>query len=113
MTPPTPQASGTIRRFGRTERTVHWTVAVLMFICIITAAILYNGAIGIRVGHRHAIELVHVYCGFALPVPILLGLLSRAYRADLGRLNRFAPSDWRWLRRSDRRNGNIRVGKFN
>jgi formate dehydrogenase subunit gamma len=113
MTAPSPRAPETIRRFGRTERTVHWTVAVLMLICITTAAILYNGALAIGIGHRHAIELIHVYCGFALPVPILLGLLSRAYRADLGRLNRFAPSDWRWLRRRHRRNGKIRVGKFN
>ena len=84
-----------------------------MLVCIITAAILYNGALAIRIGHRHTIELIHVYCGFALPVPILLGLFSRAYRADLGRLNRFAPSDWRWLRRRHRRDGTIRVGKFN
>lgn len=113
MTPPRPQAPGTIRRFSRTERAVHWTVAALMLICIITAAILYNGVLAIRVGHRQTIELIHVYCGFALPIPILLGLLSRAYRADLGRLNRFAPSDWRWLRTRQRRNATIRVGKFN
>jgi formate dehydrogenase subunit gamma len=113
MPPPSPQAPGTIRRFGRTERAVHRTVAVLMLICIITAAILYNGALSIRVGHRHAIELIHLYCGFALPLPILLGLLSQAYRADLGRLNRYTPSDWRWLRSRQRRQGTIRVGKFN
>jgi formate dehydrogenase subunit gamma len=92
---------------------VHRSVAVLMLICIVTAAILYNGSLANPIGHRHAIELIHVYCGFALPVPILLGLLSRAYRADLGRLNRFAPSDWRWLRSRQRRDGTIRVGKFN
>jgi formate dehydrogenase subunit gamma len=113
MTPPTEQTSQTIPRFGRTERAVHWTVAGLMLICILTAAILYNGALSIPIGHRHAIELIHVYAGFTLPVPILLGLLSRAYRADLGRLNRFAPSDWRWLRARQRRDGTIPVGKFN
>jgi formate dehydrogenase subunit gamma len=64
-------------------------------------------------GHRHVVEIVHVYTGYALPAPILLGLLSRAYRADLTRLNRFQPSDWRWLRSRSRRNGTIRVGKFN
>jgi formate dehydrogenase subunit gamma len=84
-----------------------------MIVCILTAAILYNGSLSIRVGHRHVVELIHVYCGFALPVPILLGLVSRAYRADLGRLNRFVPSDWRWLRSRTRRDGTIRVGKFN
>jgi formate dehydrogenase subunit gamma len=113
MTPPTEHTAQTVRRFGRTERAVHWTLAALMLICILTAAILYNGVLAIRIGHRHAIELIHVYCGFALPIPILLGLLSRAFRADLGRLNRFTPSDWRWLRSRQRRDGTIRVGKFN
>jgi formate dehydrogenase subunit gamma len=113
MTQSGAQAPGTLHRFDRIERAVHRTVAVLMIACIITAAILYNGALAIAVGHRHAIELIHVYCGFALPVPILLGLVSRAYRSDLSRLNRFASSDWRWLRSRRRRAGAIRVGKFN
>ena len=113
MTRPRAQAPGTLHRFGRIERAVHWAVAALMIVCIITAAILYNGALAIRVGHRRTIEMIHVYCGFALPVPILLGLISRAYRADLGRLNRFVPSDWLWLRSRRRRAATIRVGKFN
>jgi formate dehydrogenase subunit gamma len=113
MTPPRRQPAGTLRRFSRTERAVHRVVAALMFICIITAAILYNGALAIPIGHRQTIKLIHVYCGFALPVPILLGLISRTYRADLSRLNRFAPSDWPWLRSRRRRAGTIRVGKFN
>jgi formate dehydrogenase subunit gamma len=100
-------------RFSRAERVVHWTLAVQMIVCILTAAILYNGALGIVVGHRRIVELVHVYCGFALPVPVIAGLGFAAYRADLSRLNRFHPSDWRWLRSPTRRDGSIVVGKFN
>jgi formate dehydrogenase subunit gamma len=100
-------------RFSRAERTVHWTLAVLMFVCIATAAVLYNGSLGLAVGHRRAVELVHVYCGFALPVPVLAGIGFAAYRADVRRLNRFSPADWRWLRSRARRDGSIRVGKFN
>jgi formate dehydrogenase subunit gamma len=112
--PPAPTAPPpTLHRFSRVERAVHWTLAVLMIICILTAAVLYNGSLSIRVGHRHLVELVHVYSGFALPVPMLLGLISVAYRADLHRLARFTPSDWRWLRSDRRRDGTIRVGKFN
>jgi formate dehydrogenase subunit gamma len=102
-----------LRRFSRAERVVHWTLAALMFVCIATAAILYNGSLGIAVGHRRLVELAHVYCGFALPVPMLAGLGFAAYRADLSRLNRFSPADWRWLRSRSRRDGSIRVGKFN
>jgi formate dehydrogenase subunit gamma len=46
-------------------------------------------------------------------VPILLGAMSAAYRQDLRRLNRFTPRDWRWLLSRSRRDGSIRVGKFN
>ena len=105
--------SANLRRFSSAERYVHRTVAVLMGVCIATAAVLYNGTLAVPIGHRHLVELIHVYSGFALPVPMLLGIASVAYRADLGRLNRFAPSDWRWLRSRTRRDGTIRVGKFN
>jgi formate dehydrogenase subunit gamma len=110
---PTEERSGSLHRFSRGERAVHWTLAALMLVSILTAAVLYNGSLAILVGHRHVVEVVHVYAGYALPAPILIGLLSRAYRADLTRLNRFTPSDWRWLRSRTRRDGTIRVGKFN
>jgi formate dehydrogenase subunit gamma len=102
--------TGTVRRFGKVVRVVHWTIALLMIICIVTAAILYNGSMGVAIGHRHLVELIHVYSGFALPVPILLGAISRSYRLDLRRLNRFTPRDWRWLRSRSRRDGSIKVG---
>jgi formate dehydrogenase subunit gamma len=94
-------------------RLVHWSTTVLMAVCIVTAAILYNAPLEIGVGHRRLVELVHVYCGFALPVPMLLGLVSRAYRRDLSDLDRFHPSDWQWLRSRTRRDGSIKIGKFN
>ncbi|WP_375503093.1 cytochrome b/b6 domain-containing protein [uncultured Jatrophihabitans sp.] len=105
--------STAVSRFSRAERLVHRTTAVLMTVCIVTAAVLYNGSISVHVGYRHVVELVHVYCGFALPVPMVLGLASRAYRADLRRLSRVTPGDRRWLRSKTRRDGRIRVGKFN
>jgi formate dehydrogenase subunit gamma len=100
-------------RFTRPVRWVHATTAALLTVCILTAAILYNGSIAVRVGNRYVVEQIHVWCGFALPVPILIGLCSRSYRADLGRLNRFTRHDWRWLRSRMRRDGEIPVGKFN
>jgi formate dehydrogenase subunit gamma len=113
MNAPTQERPGSLHRFSLGERAVHWILAVLMLISIATAAILYTGSLALLVGHRHAVEVVHVYAGYALPIPILVGLLSRAYRADLTMLNRFTPADWRWLRSRTRRDGTIRVGKFN
>jgi formate dehydrogenase subunit gamma len=106
-------AAASVPRFSRAERMIHRTTALLMTVCILTAAVLYNGWLAVPVGHRHLIELIHVYCGFALPVPMFLGILSFAYRADLRRLGRFTPADGRWLRTRTRRDGTITVGKFN
>jgi formate dehydrogenase subunit gamma len=103
----------TLLRFSRAERIVHRTTAILMITCIGTAAILYNGSLAIGIGHRRWVELVHVYSGFALPVPMVIGVVSVAYRADLRRLNRFTRTDWHWLRSRRRRDSSIRVGKFN
>lgn len=111
-------ASRWLLRFTRAERSIHHATALLMLVCLLTAALLYLPVLSTLVGRREMVKTVHVWCGFALPVPIVLGLLSRAFRADLGRLNRFAPHDWEWLRRSDRRavqggRGILPVGKFN
>ena len=100
-------------RFSRGERLVHRATALLTLACIATAFVLYYGPVTLVVGHRHVVELVHVWAGLALPVPMLLGTLSAAYRSDLGRLNRFTAEDWRWLRSKNRRDGSFGVGKFN
>lgn len=102
-----------LARFTRAERWVHRWTAALMGVCLLTAAILYIGPLSILVGRRGTVELVHVIAGIALPVPIVLGWLSAAFRSDAGRLNRFAPADWAWLRNRNRRTDLMPVGKFN
>ncbi|TDD84765.1 formate dehydrogenase [Actinomadura darangshiensis] len=113
-----PDPSRWLLRFTRAERSIHHVTALLMLACLATAALLYVPVLSTLVGRREMVKTVHVWCGFALPVPIVLGLLSRAFRADLGRLNRFVPADWEWLKRGDRRavqggRGILPVGKFN
>jgi formate dehydrogenase subunit gamma len=100
-------------RFTSAERWVHRSTAVLTGGCLATAAILYIGPLSTMVGYRADVEWVHVIAGLALPVPILIGLLSKAFRTDVRRLNRFSPSDWKWLRTRDRRVAGLPVGKFN
>ena len=108
-----PEPGQTIDRFSRSSRWVHWLTAIPMIVCILTAAVLYNGQIAVIAGHRYLVEQIHVYSGFALPVPLVVGILSRAYRDDTRRLNRFTSADWAWLRSRTRRDGTIEVGKFN
>jgi formate dehydrogenase subunit gamma len=103
----------TVSRFTPGERWVHRAIGLLMGTCLLTAFVLYYGPISLAIGHRHVVELVHVWAGYALPAPLLLGLASSAYRADLRVLNRFSREDWRWLRSKNRRDGSFTVGKFN
>lgn len=84
-----------------------------MLLCIATAAALYVPQLAELVGRRHLVVTVHEWSGLLLPVPFLLGLCSRAFRADLRRLNRFAPHDREWLRAVRRRASARPAGKFN
>lgn len=108
-----PEPARGLLRFTRGERWVHRSTALLMGACLLTAACLYVGPLAVLVGRRSLMKAIHVYAGFALPLPLLLGWLSGAVREDLRRLNRFSPADWEWLRARDRRRGRIPVGKFN
>jgi formate dehydrogenase subunit gamma len=100
-------------RLTWSQRWVHRGVATLMGLCLLTAAVLYIGPLSVLVGERALVERIHVYAGIGLPVPVLLGLLSRSFRADLPLLNRFLPVDWLWLKSASRRSGLLPVGKFN
>jgi formate dehydrogenase subunit gamma len=117
MSQPTSGAASTgstrLLRFTVPVRSIHALTGALMLVCIATAAILYNGSLAVIFGHRYVVEQIHVWCGFALPVPLIVGFASPSYRADLRRLNRFTSHDWRWLRSKTRRDGRIPVGKFN
>ncbi|MES4890813.1 cytochrome b/b6 domain-containing protein [Streptomyces sp. NPDC096012] len=113
-TPAPPTAR--VRRFSPAERWVHRTTAALMGVCVVTAAVLYIPQLAVMVGRRELVVRVHEWAGLALPVPVLLGLASRAFRTDLRFLNRFGPHDRLWLRaalRRDRRHSSRPAGKFN
>ncbi|WEB45062.1 cytochrome b/b6 domain-containing protein [Streptomyces yunnanensis] len=101
-----------LRRFTAAERWVHRSTAALMGIMLLTAACLYVPYLAELVGRRSLLVTLHEWAGIALPAPLLAGLVSRAFRADLGRLNRFGPQDRGWVRAALR--GHHRPsGKFN
>ncbi|MEU9333646.1 cytochrome b/b6 domain-containing protein [Streptomyces sp. NPDC048290] len=102
-----------VPRFTRAERWIHRTTAALMGVCVLTAACLYVPELAQLVGRRALLVRLHEWSGLALPVPVLTGLASRAFRADLGRLNRFGPHDKVWLRAALRRRGHRPADKFN
>jgi formate dehydrogenase subunit gamma len=105
--------SARVVRFAPSSRWVHATTGVLTLACILSAFVLYNPLPANLLGNRHTLRAIHVWCGFALPVPLLLGMVSKACRSDLLRLNRFTDHDRQWLRSSRGRREQIPVGKFN
>lgn len=110
----TRRPEGQLPRFNLAERLVHRVTAGLMLLCVGAAACLYFPPLAQLVGRRHLVVVVHEWSGLLLPVPFLLGLASRAFRADLRRLNRLAPYDRQWLRAVRRRTPGTRpAGKFN
>ncbi|MFB6426420.1 cytochrome b/b6 domain-containing protein [Streptomyces microflavus] len=114
--PPPSEPITRVPRFTPAQRWVHRTTAWLTLTCVATAACLYVPQLAELVGRRHLVRDVHIWSGLLVPAPLLLGLASRALRADLGRLNRFGPHDRRWLRaalRRDRRAASRPADKFN
>ncbi len=109
----TTSARPRVPRFTPAEHRVHRATATLMAVCVLTAGCLYLPFLAELVGRRHLMVTVHEWSGILLPVPLLLGLGSRALRADLTRLNRYGPHDRQWLRAALRRRGGRPAGKFN
>ncbi|MGC0378307.1 cytochrome b subunit of formate dehydrogenase [Streptomyces sp. SAI-229] len=101
--PPAAVTATAVRRFGRAQRWAHRATALLMGVCVVTAACLYVPQLAQLVGRRALVVTLHQWSGLVLPVPVLAALASRAFRADLGRLNRFGPHDRVWLRAALRR----------
>jgi formate dehydrogenase subunit gamma len=110
---PRPDADALLR-FSKGQRRVHRSLALLMGVCMLTAAALYLPSVSQVVGHRIVVARVHEICGVALIVPLVAGWFwSASFRADVRRLERFIPQDWQWLRDPERRSGLIDIGKFN
>ncbi|MFB8782205.1 cytochrome b/b6 domain-containing protein [Streptomyces albogriseolus] len=111
-----PPAAATVRRFAPAQRWAHRATALLMGVCVATAACLYVPQLAQLAGRRALVVTLHQWSGLLLPVPVSVALVSRAFRADLARLNRFGPHDRVWLRaalRRDRRPASRPAGKFN
>jgi formate dehydrogenase gamma subunit len=103
-------------RFDRGERVLHWVNAALMLTMLATGSALYIPELSEAVGRRGLVLAIHVYCGIALPFPLLLTALAgrwgKGFRADARRLNRWTADDRRWFRTRGR-DGFVRLGKFN
>ena len=92
------RAAKYMKRFSRTERTLHWVNAVCFFFLLATGLTLYLPSLAVAVGRRPLIKDMHFWGGISwvslLVLVVLLGdrrgLLRTAReleRLDTGRLN--------------------------
>jgi formate dehydrogenase subunit gamma len=108
------EARETLPRFTPVEKWVHRCTGALVAVLAFTGAALYYEPLTLLISRRPIVEGTHIVAGLLLPLPTLLGLaLSPALRADLRVLGRLTRTDGEWLRRRDRRQARLPVGKFN
>lgn len=118
-----PSTSAWLHRFDRLERVLHWVNATLFGVLMFTGACLYLEPLEAVIGRRRLVEEIHVWCGVALPVPLILavaGPWGAPLREDLRRFNRWTRDDRLWFRalfheRARRRSLHAELdgGKFN
>jgi len=116
-------AGAELVRFDLVERILHWSIAGLFAVLVVTGAALFFTPLTAVIGRRVLVQEIHLYAGLCLPVPLVLALVGRRgrmLRADLRRLNRWSVDDRRWFGllgagRVARRAGRatLAVGKFN
>lgn len=86
-----------VRRFSRTERTIHWIHASAFFVLLGSGLVLYLPSLSVAVSNRPLVKAIHVYTAIAWLVALVLAVLV-GDRAGLRReLDLFDRDDRRWL----------------
>jgi formate dehydrogenase subunit gamma len=104
----------TIRRFTRTERTLHWVHATAFLVLLGSGLVLYLPRLSELVARRQLVKDVHLYTGLAwaalIALLLLLGL-QHGLRETIRELERFDIDDLRWLLRRGGRAGRFNAGQ--
>ncbi|HVA53425.1 MAG TPA: cytochrome b/b6 domain-containing protein [Acidimicrobiales bacterium] len=103
-----------ILRFDRVQRAAHWANAALFGVLMFTAIPLYFGSLFGVVLARHVVEMIHLWSGLALPLPIIVSLLGpwgRQMRRDVRRINYWTRYEIHWLRTLGK--SRLEADKFN
>ena len=93
-------SSGYVRRFGRTERTLHWTHATAFFLLLATGLILWVPDLATAVAHRRYVKDVHLLTALFWAVAVVLIVVlgdRRTLAADWREIERIDADDRRWL----------------
>lgn len=96
----TPGDRGLVRRFTRTERALHWVLALGFLGLLASGLVLYLPELSVLVARRPLIKALHLYTGVAwlLALALVVALGNRkSVIATLRALDRFDADDRRWL----------------
>jgi formate dehydrogenase subunit gamma len=103
-----------VRRFGVTERALHWVHASGLFVMLATGLILYLPALSEAVARRNLVKNVHIFAavGWALAIVLVVTLGDRRrLAADWREIEAIDADDRRWLRGRRARQGRFNAGQ--
>lgn len=103
-----------VRRFSRTERSLHWVHAAAFFVLLGSGLVLYVPKLSEMVARRPLVKDIHVYTALAWLVAIVL-IVALGDRRGLGKtlreLDVFDADDRLWLRRVNAPQGRFNAGQ--
>ena len=103
-----------VKRFSRTERTLHWVHASAFMVLLGSGLVLYVPRLSELVGRRPVVKDIHFDTGLAWMLAIALIVLlgdRRGLRQTLRELDAFDRDDRLWLRRIPRPQGRFNAGQ--
>jgi len=105
---------GYVRRFSRTERTLHWVHASAFLVLLGSGLVLYLPTLSEWVGQRPVVKAVHIDTAIvwvlALALVVLVGD-RRGLRRTMRELDRFDADDRLWLKRVPAPQGRFNAGQ--
>jgi formate dehydrogenase subunit gamma len=103
-----------VKRFDRTERTLHWTHAVGFFAMLATGLILYLPFLSEMVSRRNLVKNVHIFSavGWALAILLIFIVGNRRRLAESWReIETIDHDDRRWLQGKRSPQGRFNAGQ--
>lgn len=103
-----------VRRFSRTERTVHWVHASAFLVLLGSGLVLYLPSLAAEIGRRPLVKDVHLFTALAWAVALVSVIVvgdRRGLRATARELDVFDADDRRWLRGRRAPQGRFNAGQ--
>jgi formate dehydrogenase subunit gamma len=106
--------AGYVRRFGRTERALHWTHAAAFFVLLASGLVLLVPELSELVARRNQVKNIHIWTAVAWAV-LMVAIIAlgdrRRLAADWREVERIDDDDRRWLRLRLARQGRFNAGQ--